>query len=283
VQGPERRGAAIPEDRGPFVLPAGPGAMARRHGSCTVGCVPRLAAWLHEDLPPVTAPGRLDAGGAAIPLVAAVLFSVSQYHGESRHVPAALLARAGALAGVVPHLYWFGMSALLLGAAPLLALRLLGEPLRDYGLGAGRWRRGLWLSGALLGAMLPVVLVASRFPAFAGHYPLAPAAASTWPLFALYQAGYALYFVAWELVFRSFLLFGLYRRVGVLAVYLQALPFALLHFGKPEAETLGSIVAGVALGYLALKTRSFWWGALLHAAVALAMDLAASWARLTGP
>jgi len=244
--------------------------------------VKRLAAWLHDDLPPVTAAGRLDAGGAAIPLVAALLFSVSQYHGEARHTPVALLARAGHAAGVMPHLYWFGMSALLLGVAPLVALRLLGEPLGEYGLGAGRWRQGLPLCAALLGLMLPVVWGAARFPAFALHYPLAPAAATSWRLFALYQAGYALYFVAWELVFRSFLLFGLYRRVGVLAVYLQALPFALLHFGKPEAETLGSVVAAVALGYLALKTRSFWWGAALHAAVALCMDIFATWARLTG-
>jgi membrane protease YdiL (CAAX protease family) len=242
----------------------------------------RLAARLHQDLPPVTAGPRLDAGGAAVPLVAALLFLACEYHGEPRHAPALLLRHAGALAPVASHLWWFGATALFLGAGPLLALRLLREPAAEYGLGPGRWRQGLLLGGALLAFMVPVVLVAARFPAFARRYPLAPAAATGWPLFAAYEAGYALYFVGWELAFRSFLLFGLYRRIGLLAVYVQALPFAILHVGKPEAEALGSLLAGVALGYLALRTRSFWWGALLHAAVAFTMDLAAAGPRLTG-
>jgi membrane protease YdiL (CAAX protease family) len=240
-----------------------------------------LVRWLHDDLPERPAVPD-DAAGVAIPIAAALLFTLSHYHGESSAFPraAAWLPAVPALSGVAPHLYWFGMTALVLGLAPVLLLRLLGEPLGAYGLGPGRWRLGLLLCLLLMGAMLPVVLVAARFPAFALHYPLARGAVASLPVFALYEAGYALYFVGWELVFRSFLLVGLYRRVGVLAVYVQALPFALLHFGKPEAEAFGSIVAGVALGYLALRTRSFWWGALLHAAVAVTMDVAAAWSRL---
>jgi len=241
----------------------------------------RLARWLHADLPERPEPAA-GGGGAAIPLAAAVLFTVAHYHGERSAFPqaAAWLPAAPWLSGVGGHLYWFGMTALLLGLAPVVALRLLREPLGAYGLGLGRWRLGLPLCLLLLAGMVPVVLVASRFPDFAGHYPLARGATASLRLFALYELGYALYFVGWELVFRSFLLFGLYRRIGVLAVYVQTLPFALLHFGKPEAEAYGSILAGVALGYLALRTRSFWWGALLHAAVAVTMDVAAAWGRL---
>jgi len=249
-----------------------------------VSAAGRLVAWLHADLPPVTAAGRLDAGAVAVPIAASVLFVVSHYQGSTGAWPrlAQHLPDLGAAAGIAAHLYWFGATLVLLALAPLALLRLLGEPLAEYGLGAGRWRLGLGLSAALLAVMLPVVLVASRVPAFAGHYPLAGAAATSLRLFAAYEVGYALYFVAWELMFRSFLLFGLYRRIGLGAVYVQALPFALLHFGKPEAEALGSIVAAVALGYLALRTRSFWWGALVHAGVAFVMDLAAAWARLSG-
>jgi membrane protease YdiL (CAAX protease family) len=46
-----------------------------------------------------------------------------------------------------------------------------------------------------------------------------------------------------------------------------------MHMGKAEPEALGSIVAGVALGVLALRTRSFWYGVLVHASVAVWMDL----------
>jgi membrane protease YdiL (CAAX protease family) len=249
-----------------------------------VSAAGRLLLWLHADLPPVTAAGRLDAGAVAVPTAAAALFVVSHYQGNTGTWPrlAQHLPDLGAAAGIASHLYWFGATVLFLALAPLAVLWLLGEPFAEYGLGAGHWRLGLRLAALLLALMLPVVLVASRVPAFADHYPLAGAAASSLRLFAVYEAGYALYFVAWEMMFRSFLLFGLYRRVGLAAVYVQALPFALLHFGKPEAEALGSIVAAVALGYLALRTRSFWWGALLHAGVAFSMDVAAAWGRLSG-
>ena len=244
----------------------------------------RLIAWLHADLPPVTAAGRLDAGAVAVPIAASALFVVSHYEGDTGSWTrlAGHLPDLGAAAGIAAHLYWFGATVLLLALAPLAVLWLLGEPLAEYGLGPGRWRLGLPLAALLLAVMLPVVMVASRVPVFAGHYPLAGAATGSIKLFAAYEVGYALYFVAWEMMFRSFLLFGLYRRIGVGAVYVLALPFALLHFGKPEAEALGSIVAAVALGYLALRTRSFWWGAMLHAAVAFTMDLAAAWGRLSG-
>ena len=40
-----------------------------------------------------------------------------------------------------------------------------------------------------------------------------------------------------------------------------------------------SIVAGFVLGYLALRHRSFFLGALLHWSIALTMDLAVLWQR----
>ena len=46
----------------------------------------------------------------------------------------------------------------------------------------------------------------------------------------------------------------------------------MVHFQKPLPETMGSIIAGLALGTLALRTSSIWGGALLHVAVALTMD-----------
>jgi len=244
--------------------------------------VNRLAAFLHRDLPPVPLLGRLDAGAVAIPLVAAAAFVIERYHGR----PAAFrqlfgAARAlGPIAPIADHLWWFGAAALLFGLVPLAALALLREPLGEYGLGLGRRRLGLAAAGALAAVMVPVALVASRLPGFAAKYPLSPAAAGSLGLFIAYEAAYAVYFVAWELTFRGFLLFGLYRRIGLPAVYVLAIPFALAHLGKPDAEAFGSILAAVGLGYLALRARSFWWGALLHVAVAWTMDLSAAWQRL---
>ncbi|MFO0582219.1 MAG: CPBP family intramembrane glutamic endopeptidase [Anaeromyxobacter sp.] len=240
-----------------------------------------LAAWLHRELPPVPLPGRLDAAAVTIPCAAAALLVVSQHHVRPANVSRLLAGHdLGAWGSIAPHLGWFLGDAVLFLLAPVLLLALLGEPLREYGFGPGRARLGLEVAGALWVVMLPAVLVAARTPVFAAKYPLADGATASAGLFLAYEAAYWLYFVAWEALWRGFLLFGLYRRVGLPAIYVLALPFALEHHAKPEPEALGSIVAAIALGYLALRSRSFWWGAVLHAAVASAMDLAAGWARL---
>ncbi len=54
-------------------------------------------------------------------------------------------------------------------------------------------------------------------------------------------------------------------------------PYCLIHVLKPAPEAIGSIVAGLLLGTLALCTGSLWSGVLLHVSVALSMDVLASW------
>jgi membrane protease YdiL (CAAX protease family) len=49
----------------------------------------------------------------------------------------------------------------------------------------------------------------------------------------------------------------------------------MIHFVKPPAEALASVIGGVVLGYLALRTGSIVWGIALHIAVAASMDIAA--------
>lgn len=242
-----------------------------------------LLAWLHRDLPPAPLAGRVDAASVVIPCAGAALWLLERFHGRPGHFERYLRAaelQPGAWAPIAPHVGWYLSALLVLGLAPLAVLAALREPLGEYGLGLGRTGLGLKVAGLFGIVMVPAVLVAARQPAFAGHYPLAPGAATSWPLLAAYEAAYALYFVGWEAFWRGFLLRGLYRRIGLHAVYVLALPFAVAHQAKPEAEALGSIAAAIALGYLALRSRSFWWGALLHAGVAVAMDLACAWPRL---
>jgi hypothetical protein len=47
----------------------------------------------------------------------------------------------------------------------------------------------------------------------------------------------------------------------------------MIHFGKPWLEVSGAIVAGVVLGSVSARTRSIWAGVLVHATVALLMDV----------
>jgi membrane protease YdiL (CAAX protease family) len=141
--------------------------------------------------------------------------------------------------------------------------------------------------------MIPTVSIASSWSAFRGVYPLAGSAAYTlneggrstvsWGLFATYELGYLAYFVAWEFLFRGWLINGLLPHWGRgPAILTQVLPFAVMHLGKAEPEALGSIIAAVALGVLAVRTRSFWYGAAVHGIVAIWMDWLSAWPALLG-
>ena len=54
---------------------------------------------------------------------------------------------------------------------------------------------------------------------------------------------------------------------------MMTLPYALIHIHKPFPESIGSIFAGIALGYLALKGRSIWPGVALHLFIAWTTDV----------
>jgi membrane protease YdiL (CAAX protease family) len=68
-----------------------------------------------------------------------------------------------------------------------------------------------------------------------------------------------------ELLFRGFLLFGFARRYGRgFGLLLSSALFGVVHLGAVPA--VYASVAGLLLGWLALRTRSVWPGVALHAA-----------------
>lgn len=218
---------------------------------------------------------------------ASVLLIVAHYQGATGYYQNVLGNRFDGkpYAGAVGHFWWFLVSLTLYLVMPLiLSVATKGSFFRRYGFGLGDWRAGLKLTAVLLAVMLPAAWYASTLPTFKGMYPLAGSAAyqlrvdgkqinSLW-LFVTYEAAYMAYFIGWEFLFRGWMVNGLLPRMGKLgAVMVQVAPFAVMHLGKAELEALGSVIAGVALGLLALRTRSFWYGALLHGLVALWMDL----------
>jgi membrane protease YdiL (CAAX protease family) len=91
----------------------------------------------------------------------------------------------------------------------------------------------------------------------------------------IWELSYGLQFLMLELFFRGFLIFALARVIGSLAIFVMIVPYAMIHFSKPLPECLGSIIAGLALGTVALRTGSIAGGVLVHCAVAWSMDLLA--------
>lgn len=207
-------------------------------------------------------------------LAVPVLFPLWWYFAR----PAALPGPGGELDELWRVLLSFGVFALLLGVLPLgELLRRRGEGagrLQAHGLGLGDVRFGL--CAVLLGAPLCVLVAWSGagMPDVRAEYPLCRLLATHAELRLPYWLAYAaLYYVAWEWCFRGWMLFGLARRwPPALAVLLQTVPSALVHLGKPAGETLGAVPFGLALGWLALRTRSIWYGWLLHVLLGVLTD-----------
>ncbi len=70
--------------------------------------------------------------------------------------------------------------------------------------------------------------------------------------------------LAQEFFFRGFLIFGLKDKLKEGAAFIQVIPFVLVHIGKPEIETLSTILTGVLFGYIAYRGRSFWPVYIIH-------------------
>jgi membrane protease YdiL (CAAX protease family) len=141
---------------------------------------------------------------------------------------------------------------------PLVTLLLLGERPSEFGLRIGEWRIGLAVAASLALLVTPVILIVSGLPDFQLYY--APQEAG--PLAIL---GRALDVGAAEFLFRGFLMWTLIRVAGPMGVVLATFPFVFTHLGKPELETLSTFFGGLGFGWLAWRTRSVLYGALLHA------------------
>jgi membrane protease YdiL (CAAX protease family) len=169
------------------------------------------------------------------------------------------------------QVYFSAACLVLFVLVPLLYNRVFPLRIADpFGLA---WRpaiRHMPVYLTLLALMLPVLWWAAGHPAFHQFYPMyKPSSPAMWLAFELIYLGQ---FFCVEFFFRGFTLFRLEQRFGLHAVSLMVVPYALLHIHKPFLEGLGSIVAGLVLGMLALKTRSIWPGLAVHGGVAFAMD-----------
>jgi membrane protease YdiL (CAAX protease family) len=153
---------------------------------------------------------------------------------------------------------------------PMLTLLLLGERPTDYGLRTGEWRVGLPVVVVLAALVTPIIVIVSGLPDFDLYYSHDPASLLGAIL------GNVLNVAAAEFLFRGFLMWTLIRIAGPMGVVLATFPFVFTHLGKPELETLSTFFGGLGFGWIAWRTRSVLYGALLHAYLISLMVLVAS-------
>lgn len=144
---------------------------------------------------------------------------------------------------------------------PLLVIFFLfRESPVQYGLRIGDWRTGLKWVALACAVMTVVLLVLARTPAMQSFYEArAPQGVAN----LIYLTGVDL--LGWEFMWRGLMVFALAQYFGPgPAILLQAVPFAFMHLGKPEIETLSTIFGGAAFGFIAWQSGSFLYPFLIH-------------------
>ena len=166
-----------------------------------------------------------------------------------------LLLMVDAYHRLTPYKYWDRVILYLV--VPLLIILLFfRENPMEYGFSLGDWKAGLTITIIGILIMAPVIYFLGDGNGAMKEYYKPWLAGLPWTTF--------LDLIGWEFFFRGWILFAYARKFGSEALWLQAVPFAMAHIGKPEVETLSTIFGGFAFGWIAWRTKSFVWPFLIH-------------------
>jgi uncharacterized protein len=150
-------------------------------------------------------------------------------------------------------------SAIYFFVLPLIAIVVLlrKNPL-DLGLRVGNIR--IWGVYVLVTCvvLIPILYFASRLSEFQSYYKTENFS------FIRYLLENTVYLLAWEYIFRGFLLFGMKDKFHEGSILIQMIPFVLLHLGKPELETYSTLITGIYFGYVCYRGNSYWPAFVIH-------------------
>lgn len=138
----------------------------------------------------------------------------------------------------------------------LITVLIFKKSPKSLGFTFGDWKIGLVLTFLGILLMAPVIwYLGVKNPGMMNYY-----ANSTEGL--IWKKGLEIF--GWEYLFRGWILFSYAKKYGSDALWIQAVPFAIAHLGKPDIETLSTIFGGFAFGWIAWRTGSFFYPFLIH-------------------
>lgn len=156
---------------------------------------------------------------------------------------------------------------------------VLKNNFKDMGLGKGNHKLGLAFCG-IATLIMPLLALSTLLNVeMTSTYPLVNFSSySQWYFIAGYFLSYLLYYIGWEFLFRSLLLFSTKEKGIWIAILITTMVSALIHssiasFGKPLIETLAAIPAGIIFGWLAIKTKSIWYSLYIHVLIGFLTDI----------
>ena len=157
-----------------------------------------------------------------------------------------------------------------MGAIPLLIITWSGNiPLSETGIGFS-WDPIAWQWLLVLTPLIIVInLFSSRKQSNLKQYPQIRETHWTIKTFVVEYAGWAIYLLGYEYLFRGIFLFGAATLIGnAPAIALNASVYSLAHIPKGWEETLGALILGFFISYITLLTGTIWCALVLHILIA---------------
>lgn len=172
------------------------------------------------------------------------------------------------------QIWWAFARAFGYSVVPIVVWKLTfkEDSILDMGLRLKGFVSHLWIYALCLVIVVGAMTLLSNQKDFLEYYPFYKKAHRSWFDLLAWESAYMLQFLALEFYFRGFILAALRRTMGAAAIFVMAVPYCMIHYGKPYLEAHGAVVAAVVLGSLAMQTRSIYAGFLVHVTVAGLMD-----------
>ncbi len=179
------------------------------------------------------------------------------------------------------YAWWVFARVLGYAIVPLVVWKILfrHDSILDMGLRVKGFLSHLWIYGLCLLVVFFAMALLSQQKDFLSYYPFYKLSSRSWFDLLAWESMYCAQFFALEFYFRGFLLATLRKTMGSAAIFAIAVPYCMIHYGKPYLEANGAIIAGIVLGSLAMRTKSVYAGFLVHITVAGLMDYYALSAR----
>jgi len=177
---------------------------------------------------------------------------------------------------LIEYAWWTSCHLLAFVLLPVLVIKFLfKDAVANFGC---RWQQTHQHWAGYVCLLLPIlcfVYIASLGTDFVHHYPFYKLTHRSYMDFICWEILYLTQFICLEFFFRGFMLQALRPALGANAIWIMCVPYMMIHLPKLWPEATGAILFGFFLGILAMQSRSIWGGVLVHAGIALSMDIAA--------
>ncbi len=176
----------------------------------------------------------------------------------------------------------FLVTSLSLIVFPILVNKIRWKkPLSYFGTQKGNYKIGLIILGVFI-LFTPLFYFSTKDPNIVDTYPLTKDVLGRWSFFALYEMSYILlYYIPYEFYFRGILQLGLTKtwKNWQSILFVTAIT-TVLHLTKPWTEILAAFIFGLVFGFIAEKTKSWFYVCTIHFIAGVLTDTFCSLAYL---